>query len=200
MHAEFQELTWVGFTWVRNCWDKSSEFGDLIRDTANLKGILKTDMWACSVTLVVSDSVWPYGPSPARLLCPWDSPGKNTGGGCHALLPGDPWPNPRLLHLPHCKQALRPLGHLGSPLDTHRVRAQSCGTLCNPTDSNPSGPSVLGFPRQKAGVGCHFPLPGSFPTSLCVPCTGRPALYLCATGNRYRDSNLPATPFIHHLH
>ena len=21
-----------------------------------------------------------------RLLCPWDSPGKNTGGGCHALL------------------------------------------------------------------------------------------------------------------
>ena len=22
----------------------------------------------------------------ARLLCPWDSPGKNTGVGCHALL------------------------------------------------------------------------------------------------------------------
>ena len=25
---------------------------------------------------------------PARLLCPWDSPGKNTGVGCHALLQG----------------------------------------------------------------------------------------------------------------
>ena len=25
---------------------------------------------------------------PARLLCPWDSPGKNTGVGCHALLYG----------------------------------------------------------------------------------------------------------------
>ena len=23
---------------------------------------------------------------PARLLCPWDTPGKNTGVGCHALL------------------------------------------------------------------------------------------------------------------
>ena len=23
---------------------------------------------------------------PTRLLCPWDSPGKNTGAGCHALL------------------------------------------------------------------------------------------------------------------
>ena len=25
---------------------------------------------------------------PAKLLCPWDSPGKNTGVGCHALLQG----------------------------------------------------------------------------------------------------------------
>ena len=25
---------------------------------------------------------------PARLRCPWDSPGKNTGVGCHALLQG----------------------------------------------------------------------------------------------------------------
>ena len=24
----------------------------------------------------------------ARLLCPWDFPGKKTGVGCHALLPG----------------------------------------------------------------------------------------------------------------
>ena len=27
-------------------------------------------------------------PMPARLLCPWDSPGKNTGVGCHFLSPG----------------------------------------------------------------------------------------------------------------
>ena len=30
----------------------------------------------------------PHGLQPARLLCPRDSPGKNTGGGCHALLQG----------------------------------------------------------------------------------------------------------------
>ena len=30
----------------------------------------------------------PYGLQPVRLLCPWDSPGKNTGSGCHALLQG----------------------------------------------------------------------------------------------------------------
>ncbi|CAI9159657.1 unnamed protein product [Rangifer tarandus platyrhynchus] len=37
---------------------------------------------------VVSDSVQPHGPKPARLLCPWDFPGKNTGGGSHAILLG----------------------------------------------------------------------------------------------------------------
>ena len=40
------------------------------------------------VTLVVSDSLKPHGLQPARLLCPWDSPGKNTAVGGHALLQG----------------------------------------------------------------------------------------------------------------
>ena len=35
---------------------------------------------------VVSDSLWPHGLQPARLLCPWDSSGKNTGVGHHFLL------------------------------------------------------------------------------------------------------------------
>ena len=34
----------------------------------------------------MSDSLQPYGPLPARLLCLWDSPGKNGGVGCHVLL------------------------------------------------------------------------------------------------------------------
>ena len=38
---------------------------------------------------VVSDSLWPHGPQPARLLCPWDSPGKNIRLGCQAALSGD---------------------------------------------------------------------------------------------------------------
>ena len=37
--------------------------------------------------LFVSDSVWSYGQQPTRLLCPQDSLGKNTGVGCHFLLP-----------------------------------------------------------------------------------------------------------------
>ena len=32
---------------------------------------------------VVSDSVWPHRQQPTRLHHPWDSPGKNTGVGCH---------------------------------------------------------------------------------------------------------------------
>ena len=36
---------------------------------------------------VVSDSR-PHRLEPAGLLCPWDSPGKNTGVGCHFLLQG----------------------------------------------------------------------------------------------------------------
>ena len=34
----------------------------------------------------MSNSVWPYRWQPTRLPRPWDSPGKNTGVGCHFLL------------------------------------------------------------------------------------------------------------------
>ena len=40
----------------------------------------------CYVTSVVSDSLRPHGLQPTRLLRPWNSPGKNTGVGCHFLL------------------------------------------------------------------------------------------------------------------
>ena len=35
---------------------------------------------------VMSDSQWPHGLQPTRLLRPWDFPGKGTGVGCHCLL------------------------------------------------------------------------------------------------------------------
>ena len=34
----------------------------------------------------MSDPVWPHRWQPTRLPRPWDSPGKNTGVGCHFLL------------------------------------------------------------------------------------------------------------------
>ena len=39
----------------------------------------------CSAA-IMSDSLQHHGLYPARLLCPWDYPGKNTGVGCHFLL------------------------------------------------------------------------------------------------------------------
>ena len=41
---------------------------------------------AAAVTSVVSDPVRPHRWQPTRLLRCWDSPGKNTGVGCHFLL------------------------------------------------------------------------------------------------------------------
>ena len=47
--------------------------------------------WTASAVLshsVVSDSLQSRRLQLMRLLCPWDSPGKNTGVGCHTLLQG----------------------------------------------------------------------------------------------------------------
>ena len=40
---------------------------------------------------VMSYSLRPHGLKPAKLLCPWTSPGKNNGVGCHFLLQGSYW-------------------------------------------------------------------------------------------------------------
>ena len=45
----------------------------------------ESEKWKWSRS-VVSDSSKPHGLHPTRLLCPWDSPGKSTGVGCHPLL------------------------------------------------------------------------------------------------------------------
>ena len=47
--------------------------------------IVCVSVLSCSV---ISNSLQPHGLEPARLLCPWNFPGKNTGVGCHFLLQG----------------------------------------------------------------------------------------------------------------
>ena len=47
----------------------------------------------------MSDSVRPYGQQPTRPICPWDSPGKNSGVGCHFLLPGKCYSRTNKMHL-----------------------------------------------------------------------------------------------------
>ena len=73
---------------------------------------------AWSVTSVVSYSLQPYGLQSARLLCPWDSPGKNTTVGNHAFLQ-EIFPTQRsnhsLLCLLHWQVGSLPLASPGKP-------------------------------------------------------------------------------------
>ena len=88
-------------------------------------------MCVCSVASIISNSLRPY----VRLLCLWDSPGKNTGVGCHTVLQGI-FPtqglNPHLLPLLHCRCILYLLSHLRSPMCV--LVSQSCPTLCDSMD------------------------------------------------------------------
>ena len=68
--------------------------------------------WSRSVML---DSLRPHELQPTRLLYPWDSPGKNTGVGCHFLLQGIFPTKGSNTGLPHCRQTLYRLSHQGSP-------------------------------------------------------------------------------------
>ena len=71
---------------------------------------------------VVFASLRPHGWQPARLLCPWDFPGRNTGVGYHFILQGG-LPNARDqtedFHIG--RQILFPLNHLGSPTSMREV-------------------------------------------------------------------------------
>ena len=63
---------------------------------------------------VVSDTLWPHGLQPTRLLCACGFPGRNTGVGCHSLFQGifpTQGSNPLL---PHWQADSLPLSHQGS--------------------------------------------------------------------------------------
>ena len=67
---------------------------------------------------ILSDSSRAHGLQPARLLCPWDSPGKNTGVGRHSLLQGifpTQGSNTCLLRLMHWQANSLPTEPLGKP-------------------------------------------------------------------------------------
>ena len=72
------------------------------------------------ITSVVSDSVQPQRWQPTRLPCPWDSPGKNTGVGCHFLL-----------------QCMK--------VKSESEATQSCLTLSDPMDCSLPGYSIRGI-------------------------------------------------------
>ena len=111
---------------------------------------------ACAVlgsVAVVSDSATPWL-QPARLLCPWDCPGKNTGVGCHFLLQGI-LPNQGLIPgILHCKRILYQLTYQGSPrssLITYKGLAQA------PLLHDTSLPPLLCPWIWRNGVHCYVP-------------------------------------------
>ena len=68
---------------------------------------------------VVSNCLQPHGLQPTRLLCPWDSPGKNPRVGCHALFQGifpTQGVNPCLLCLLHWQSGSLPLASPVKPI------------------------------------------------------------------------------------
>ena len=79
-----------------------------------VKCLLCVCMCVCA-QLCLSGSLWPHGLQPTKCLCPWNSPGQNTGVGSLSLLQGifpTQGSNPGL---PHCRLILYQLSHKGSP-------------------------------------------------------------------------------------
>ena len=77
---------------------------------SNLKLLVqwRTQCSACVNHSVVSDSLPPHR---VRFLCPWDSPGKNSGDSCHSLLQGILQTKGTNLCFLHCSQILYHLSH-----------------------------------------------------------------------------------------
>ena len=80
-------------------------------------------MCVCESHAIVSDSLWPRGLQPARLLCPWDPPGKNAGAGSRALFQGIFPTQGSSPHLLYYREILYRLNHQGSPFNIY-------GSMC----------------------------------------------------------------------
>ena len=100
-----------------------------------------------------------------------DSPGKNTGIGCHALLQGifQPRDGTQVFHISCIAGGFFMIRQQGSPQTSNVsvlcLATQLCLTLCNPMNSSPPGSFVCGdSPGNNTGVGCHGLLQRIFPT------------------------------------
>ena len=111
----------------------------------------------------MSDSSRPHGLSTARLLCPWDSPGKNTEMGCLALLQGifpTQESNLSLLRLLHCRQILYHWATGEAPKIAMLLSCFSRVRLClTPEMAAHQAPPSLGFSRQEHWNWLPFPSP-----------------------------------------
>ena len=127
-----------------------------MKTSENLEEKKRLITWCCCcccyVASVVSDSVRPHRRQPTRLPCPWDSPGRNTGVGCHFLL-----------------QCMK--------VKSESQVAQSCPTLRDPMDHSLPGSSAHGIFQARIlewgaiafsnlGLSHHYHSPGLLPSAL----------------------------------
>ena len=95
-------------------WSQSCVLSMIITNEHNNLNAAAKSLQSCSTLCDPRDG------SPTRLFRPWDSPGKNTGVGCHFLL-----------------QCMR--------VKSKSEVAQSCLTLCDSMDCSPPGSSIHGI-------------------------------------------------------
>ena len=144
----------------------------------------------------MSDSVLPHRRQPTRLLRPWDSPGKNTGVGCHFLL-----------------QCMK--------VKSESKVAQSCPTLSDPMDCSLPGSSVHGIfqarvlewvaiafskksphqePNQLAPWSCTFQLPETWEINSCCLCYSFYGILLWQPEQTKQQTKQTKIPTSHRVH
>ena len=116
------KTSWMG-KWRKNAKDRGVWWGPVAYSA-----------YAAAKSLQSCLTVQPHRWQPTRLPRPWDSPGKNTGVGCHFLI-----------------QCMK--------VKSESEVAQSCPTLSDPMDYSPPGPPSMGFSRQKYWSGVPLPSP-----------------------------------------
>ena len=122
----------------------------------------------------MSDSVQPQRRQPTRLPCPWDSPGKNTGVGCHCLLQG-------------------------MKVKSESEVVQSCPTLSDPMDCSLPGSSIHGIFQARVLEWGAIALLFSFGVSgfLYLVCTlGYEALVIFLTFSQTPTVDMRFPPFL----
>ena len=107
---------------VTCCWDQSVQSREESGQDSSVEGAKSLELgpnfsfthnfrlYICNVGIQLCLTLRPHG-----LYSPWNSPGQNTGVGCHFLLQGifpTQGSNPGLLH---CRRILYQLSHQGNP-------------------------------------------------------------------------------------
>ena len=113
-------VSWSGFGWVLLVCSYSAPYITKLKlSICVFKHLKDSGMCVCvCVCVCVCESlicVWLCNVMDCRLLCPWNSPGKNTRVGNHSLLQGIFLTQESNLGFLHCRQILHHLRHKGSP-------------------------------------------------------------------------------------